>query len=70
MINKINRKLYVQKFQGGGINTIPQSPFSLQGMQQAVSTQLPKVAQWAARNPKLATLGTAGLNTPPPGRGR
>ena len=64
MIDKINRKLSVKKFQGGGINTIPQSPFTLQGMQQSISTQWPKVAQWAARNPKLATLGTAGLNTP------
>ena len=64
MINKIQRKLSVKKFQGGGINTIPQSPFSVQGMQQSISTQWPKVAQWAARNPKLASLGTMGLNTP------
>ena len=64
MINKIQRKLSVKKFQGGGINTIPQSPFSAQGMQQAISTQVPKVAQWAARHPKLASLGSLGLNTP------
>ena len=40
MINKIQRKLSVRKFQTGGINTLPTpfqpaSPFSIKGMQQA-----------------------------------
>ena len=40
MINKIQRKLSVRKFQTGGINTLPTpfqpaSPFSMAGMQQA-----------------------------------
>ena len=55
MINKINRKLSVQRFANGGIGTIPPvSPYTMKGFSQAA------MSAW----PKIKTAGTLGLNTP------
>ena len=44
MINKIQRKLSVQRFANGGIGTIPPaSPYTMKGFQQAAMSAWPKI---------------------------
>ena len=76
MINKIKRKLSVQKFANGGIGTIPIMPglggSGTVGMGGAVGARIPAsvgtmggftqaaMSAW----PKIKTAGSLGLNTP------